>query len=169
MKQTLKYILSYVVENLKMAETKHSIIIALNGAIIVLILSYLNNPSIIIKSLNWAVIFFCGLSIIISFFAIHSRSVKVKTKVKNLQDKNLLYYKNLASMSSGELLENIIEYYNFPKDYVIDNFEYDLSSTIIANSMIVSIKYRLFNNSIFFSVVGIICALVMFTILGVGA
>lgn len=168
MKQTLKYILQYVIENLKVAETKHSVIIALNGAVIALILGYLNLPSLVIKGLNWAIIFFCGLSIIVSFFALHSRKIKVKNKFKNLADKNLLYYRNLAGMSSAELIENIIEFYDFPADYKIDNFDIDLSNTIIANSIVVEIKYRLFNKSVFFSVIGIICALIMFAMVGIG-
>ena len=167
MKQTLKYILQYVLENQKLAETKHSIIIALNGAIVALILGYLKNANTVIKSLNWAVIFFCGLSIIISFFALHSRAVKVRTKVKKLEDINLLYYSNLAQMSSGELISNIIKYYDFPNTYLPDNFDKDLASTIVATSIVVSIKYKLFNKSTFFCVIGIVCALVMFAMVGV--
>ena len=95
MKQSLKYILQYIIENLKIAETKHSIIIALDGAVVALALS-LSNPEILTsKYLNYAVLFFAGLSIIISFFALHSRSVNVKFKAKKYSDSNLLYYQNL--------------------------------------------------------------------------
>lgn len=167
MKQTLKYILQYLLENIKIAETKHSVAIALNGAIIALSLTFLSNTNNTVRLLNWLVLFFCGLSIIISFFALHSRSIRVKNKFKKTQDKNLLYYKNLSQMSSSELLENIILYYNFPQDYQIDNFDTDLALTIIANSKVVCAKYNLFNKSTFFSVVGIICALVMFAMVGV--
>ena len=166
MKQTLKYILQYVIENMKIAEKKHSVTIALNGAIIALALSFLSNPNTIVRYLNWSVLFFCGISIIISFFALHSRSVRVKNKFKKTQNKNLLFYKNLSAMSSNELLQNIIEYYNFPKTYQIDNFDLDLAITIIANSKVVEVKYQLFNKSTFFSVVGILFALAMFAMVG---
>ena len=167
MKQTLKYILQYLLENIKIAETKHSVAIALNGALIALALTFLSNTSSQVRFLNWLVLFFCGFSIILSFFALHSRSVRVKKKFKKTDDKNLLYYKNLAQMSSSELLENIILYYNFPTEYKIDNFDTDLALTIIANSKVVSAKYSLFNKSTFFSVIGIICALVMFALVGI--
>ena len=164
MKQTLKYILQYIIENLKIAETKHSIIIALDGAVVALALSLSNQEILLSKYLNYAVLFFSGFSIIISFFALHSRSISVKFKAKKYSDSNLLYYQNLAVMSSEELLKNIIKFYNFPANYKIDNFEIDLSSTIIANSKVVSQKFSLFNKSILFSVLSIICALASFLV-----
>lgn len=164
MKQTLKYILQYIIENLKIAETKHSVIIALDGAVIALVLSLSKPEILIIKYLNYAVLFFAGFSIIISFFALHSRRVDVKFKAKKYSDSNLLYYQNLAVMSSEELLKNIIKYYNFPANYKIDNFEIDLSSTIIANSKVVGQKFLLFNKSILFSVFSILSALASFVI-----
>ena len=164
MKQTLKYILQYIIENLKIAETKHSIIIALDGAVIALAISLNSSNLPVSKYLNYAVLFFAGLSIIISFFALHSRSINVKFKAKKYSDTNLLYYQNLAIMSSEELLNNIIKFYNFPANYKIDNFEIDLSSTIIANSKVVSQKFSLFNKSTFFAVLGIICALAGFLV-----
>ena len=166
MKQTLKYILQYVLENLKIAETKHSIIIALNGAVIALSLGLSTNNSVYIRYLNYAVLLFAGFSIIISFFALHSRSINVKLKHKKYSDTNLLYYQNLATMTSGELLNNIIKFYNYPSNYEIDNFEVDLASTIIANSKVVQKKFKLFNDSTFFCVLSIISCLVRFLIGG---
>ena len=162
MKQTLKYILQYIIENLKIAETKHSIIIALDGAVIALSIGFAQSNIDYIRYLNYAVIFFAGLSIIISFFALHSRNINVKFKAKRYSDSNLLFYQNLSAMTSGELLQNIIKYYNYPSTYKIDNFEIDLASTIIANSKIVKRKFQLFNESTFFCVISIICCLVMF-------
>ena len=107
------------------------------------------------------------MSVILSFFALHSRTVKVKTRFKKIEDKNMLYYKHLAQMSSDELLKNIIYYYDFPENYQIDNFDVDLAVTIIANSKVVGLKYSLFNKSTFFSVIGIVCALIMFGLIGV--
>ena len=165
MKQTLKYILQYVLETLKIAETKHSVIIALNGGVIVLALSLGNSDNPVVRYLNYSVLFFAGISIIISFFALHARTVRVKYKHKKYSDKNLLYYQNLASMSAGELLQNIIKYYNFPQNYKIDNFEIDLSSTIIANSKVIKLKFSLFNDSTFFCVLSIICTFASFLLL----
>lgn len=167
MKQTLKYILQYVMENLKIAETKHSVIIALNGAVIALALSFVSSANALVKYLNYIVLFFAGLSIIISFFALHSRSVNVKFRAKKLSDKSLLYFQNLANMTSEELLNNLIKYYDFPQNYKIDNFDIDLSSTIIANSKVTKAKYKLFNDSALFCVISIIACLAMFLLNGI--
>ena len=167
MKQTLKYILQYVIESLKIAETKHSVIIALNGAVIALTLGFFGSEKIYIRFLNYAVLLFSGFSIIISFSALHARKINVKYKAKKYSDTNLLYYNNLASMTTEELLLNIIHYYNFPKNYKIDNFEIDLASTIIANSKVTKAKYALFNRSTFFCVISILFALAMFFLNGV--
>ena len=166
MKQTLKYILQYVIENLKIAETKHSVIIALNGAVIALTLGFAGSEKVYIIYLNYIVLLFAGLSIIISFSALHARKINVKYKAKKYSDKNLLYFKNLASMTTEELLLNIIKYYDFPHNYKIDNFEIDLASTIIANSKVAKAKYNLFNKSTFFCVISIFFALAMFFING---
>ena len=166
MKQTLKYILQYIIETLKIAETKHSIIIALNSGVIVLALSLGKADTMLLKYLNYAVIFFAGLSIIISFYALHARSVRVKYRYKKHSDKNLLYYQNLASMSAGELLQNIILFYDYPKNYKIDNFDIDLASTIIANSKVIKLKFILFNRSTFFCTLSIVCVFAFFLISG---
>ena len=166
MKQTLKYILQYVIENLKMAETKHSVIIALNGGVIALSLGFTQTENLIARYTIYAVLFFAGLSIIISFFALHARNVNVKFKAKKYTDKNLLYFQNLAIMSSEELIKNIIKYYNYPQNYKIDNFEIDIASTIIANSKIVKRKFQLFNDSAFFCVLSIISCLIAFLLNG---
>ena len=52
MKQTLKYILQYVIESLKIAESKHSVIIALNGAVIALSLGFSNSENLYLKYLK---------------------------------------------------------------------------------------------------------------------
>ena len=167
MKQTLKYILQYVIESLKIAESKHSVIIALNGAVIALSLGFSNSANLYLKYLNYMVLFFSGTSIIISFFAMHSRNIKVKYKAKKLSDKNLLYYQNLADMSTEELLNNIIKFYNFPTNYKIDNFEIDIASTIIANSKIAKLKYSFFNKSTVFCVLSILSCLILFFLSGI--
>ena len=149
-------------ENLKIAETKHSIIIALNGGVIALQIGFNNSDKAIVRYLNYAVLFFAGLSIIISFFALHARSVNVKFKAKKYSDTNLLYFQNLAAMNSEELIKNIIKYYGYPDSYKIDNFEIDLSSTIIANSKIVKRKFTLFNDSALFCVLSVISFLAAF-------
>ena len=150
-----------------MAESKHSVILALNGVIVAFAVNYLVNSYAIVRYIDYAVIFLCGLSILSSFFALHARSIKVKDKKNKTQNKNLLYYHNLANLNSLELVESIKVGYSFPKSYVADNFDLDLASTIIANSKIVEKKYQLFNKSTLFCTLAIICLFAMFLAIGV--
>lgn len=167
MKQTLKYILDYVLQNLKIAESKHSVILALNGVIVAFAVNYLMNNYAYIRYIDYIVISLCGLSILTSFFALHARSIKVKDINKKIQKKNLLFYQNLANLNSLELVESIKTEYGFPKSYKADNFDLDLASTIIANSKIVQKKYQLFNKSALFCTLAIISAFLMFLLIGV--
>lgn len=167
MKQTLKYILDYVLQNLRIAETKHSILLALNGVIVAFAVNYIMHKNAIIRYLDYLVLILCGLSILSSFFALHARSVKVKDKQKKLQDKNLMYYQNLAGLTSTELVASIVLYYDFPSSYKADNLDLDLASTIIANSKIVQNKYMLFNKSTVFCTLAIIALLAMLLLVGV--
>ena len=166
MKQTLKYILEYVLNNLKIAESKHSIILALNGVIIAFAVNYLMHKNTFVRYCDYLVIAFSGLSILSSFFALHARNINVKNKQQNIQNSNLLHYKNLSNLTNTQLIESVKEKYNFPKNYMPDNFDFDLASTIIANSKVVEKKYLLFNKSTFFCVLAILSALAMFFIIG---
>ena len=166
MKQTLKYILDYVLQSLKIAESKHSVILALNGVILAFAVNYISYNYAIVRYVDYLVISLCGLSILSSFFALHARSIKLKNKAKKIQNQNLLYYHNIAILTSRELLESIKLQYNFPKSYSFDNFDLDLASTIIANSKIVERKYQLFNKSAFFCTLAIISVFAMFLIIG---
>ena len=165
MKQTLKYILDYILQNLKIAESKHSVILALNGVIVAFAVNYVSYNYAIIRYIDYLVISLCGLSILSSFFALHARSIKLKNKNKKLQNKNLLYHQNLSILTSTELLESIKKQYDYPKSYKFDNFDLDLASTIIANSKIVERKYQLFNKSALFCTLAIICVLSMFLVI----
>ena len=141
-----------------------SVVVKCNNTVDLIYFS--TGDTITAKYLNYSVIFFAGLSIIISFYALHSRNINVKLRPRKYSDTNLLYYQNLATMTSGELLNNIIKFYNFPSNYEIDNFEVDLASTIIANSKVIRIKFKLFNNSTFFCVFSIISCIARFLLGG---
>lgn len=167
MKQTLKYILDYVLQNLHIAETKHSILLALNGVIVAFAVNYVMNKNAIVRYMDCIVLVLCGMSILTSFFALHARSIRVKDKQKKLQEKNLMYYQNLSTLTSQELVASIVKFYNFPASYTADNLDLDLASTIIANSKIVESKYQLFNRSTVFCTLAIICVLSMFVLVGI--
>lgn len=166
MKQILKYTLNIVIDNVKFSETKHSVIISLNGALIVFTAGFFSSKVFEIALLNWSVLLFSAISMLISFSALHSRFDKVKRNVKTSRVNSLVYYKDISSLNTQDFLNRIIISYNFPKDYVCDEYEKDLASEIIANARLAEIKYSLFNKSIFFLSLALIFGIVLFAIVG---
>lgn len=166
MKQILKYTLNIVIENVRFSETKHSIIISLNGALIVFTAGFFSSKVFEIALLNWSVLLFSAISMLISFSALHSRFDKIKKDYKAKRINSLLYYRDISSLDVQDYLNRIIINYNFPKDYVCDEYEKDLASEIVANSRLAEIKYSLFNKSIFFLSMALIFGIVLFAIVG---
>ena len=166
MKQILKYTLNVIIENVKFAETKHSIIISLNGALIVFTAGFFSSKIFEIALLNWSVLLFSAISMLISFSAMHSRFDKIKKDYKTKRVNSLLYYRDISSLDTIDYLNRIIINYNFPKNYVFDEYEKDLASEIIANARLAEIKYSLFNKSIFFLGLALVFGIVLFAIVG---
>ncbi|MBE5746409.1 MAG: hypothetical protein E7359_03895 [Clostridiales bacterium] len=169
MKQTLKYIYSILTENLKFAESKHSILIALNSALAVFICGYLVDTSILIKFLTCIDILLIVFSLFFNFIALLSRKIKY---VKNLKFKekelNLIYYKHIINFSYDEYLEMIKKDYNFPKDYKFDGLDEDLSKQIIAISNVTNIKFSYFNYSLIFLFLELILTILIICLVGLG-
>ena len=166
MKQILKYTLNVIIENVKFAETKHSIIISLNGALIVFTAGFFSSKIFEIALLNWSVLLFSAISMLISFSAMHSRFDKIKKDYKTKRVNSLLYYRDISSLDTIDYLNRIIINYNFPKNYVFDEYEKDLASEIIANARLAEIKYSLFNKSIFFLGLALVFGIALFAIVG---
>ena len=169
MKQTLKYIYSILTENLKFAEGKHSVLIALNSALAVFISTYLTNTSLIVKLLACLIIIFAVISLFFNFLALFSRSIKI---VKNLKFKeenlNLIYYKHIINYSYDKYLEAVKKEYSFPQDYKFDGLEKDLSKQIIAISHVTNLKFSFFNYSLMFLLFELIFTILNVCIVGLG-
>ncbi len=166
MKQILKYTLSLVIDNVKFSETKHSIIISLNGALIVFTAGFFSSKVFEIALLNWSVLLFSAISMLISFSALHPRFDKVKRNLKRQRVNSLVYYRDISTLDVQDYLNRIIINYNFPKDYACDEYEKDLASEIITNARLAEIKYSMFNKSIFFLSLALIFGIVLFAIVG---
>lgn len=167
MKQILKYILSIVLDNLKMAENKHGVVLALNSGLIVITVGFFSSAKLVITLLNWLVILFASISIFCCFLGLYARNIKVSQK-KNFTEKiSLLYYKDLSAMSPEELLNCIIINYGLPNNYQYDGFEYDLAKSVIANSKIASKKYFFFNYSILFLSIAVFIDVILMLIVGI--
>lgn len=169
MKQTLKYIYSVLSENLKFAESKHSILIALNSALAVFISGYLTGTSLLIKFLTCVNIVFIVLSLFFNFMALLSRKIKyIKNKKFKEEELNLIYYKHIVNYSYDKYLEAIKKEYDFPKDYKFDGLDEDLSKQIIAISNVTNIKFTYFNYSLFFLFLELILSILTISLVGLG-
>lgn len=155
MKQTLKYIYSLVYENMKFAETKHSIILTLSGAVIAFSTTFFSTNT---KQNLFAIasIILSLISILYSFVALVSRNVRTKKRKTDAND-NLLFYKDIMHYDEKSYIENIKKKYNFTNIYKADKMDYDLASEIIITSKLAYIKFIYFNFAVLFLIVSIVC------------
>jgi len=168
-KQTLKYIYSILTENLKFAEGKHGVLIALNSALAVFISSYLTNTRVIVKLLACLIIIFAAISLFFNFLALFSRSIKYVKNLKFKEDNlNLIYYKHIINYSYDKYLEAVKNEYSFPKDYKFDGLDRDLSKQIIAISHVTNYKFTFFNYSLLFLLFELILTILNVCIVGLG-
>lgn len=169
MKQTLKYIYSILSDNLKFAEGKHSILIALNGALAVFVSGYLSSSSVVVKFLACVILVLAVLSLFFNFLALFSRKViynkNIKIKEKEL---NLIYYKHIINFSFEQYLIEVKKHYNFPEDYEFDGLDYDLSKQIIAISEVTNLKFTYFNFSLLFLMIELLLTILNFSLIGLG-
>ena len=169
MKQMLKYILNSIIQQQQYAEQKHGFVLAINSGIIVLTVSFFSNSGPIILFLNFCVLVMCGTSLCLNLLALYSRVITIKNnKVNSLIKCNMLYFGNIAYFSEEEFLIRIKSQYNFPENYIFDNFDKDLARQIVVNSRVVAIKHRLFNKSLLFLIFGLISAVFMFATISLG-
>lgn len=166
MKQTLKYILSVVMENLKYAESKHAVSIALSSAIIIFSSTSLTSFKLVSTVFASISVLFCSISIGFSFLALMSRNITIKRR-KNVMVKehndgvNLVYFKDIAEFGVVNYLNAIIKNYNFPNDYEPDLFDVDLAKQVLLNAKVTNLKFVFFNKSIQLLVVGIVFTIFM--------
>lgn len=169
MKQVLKYIYSVLTENLKLAEGKHSVLIALNSAIAVFISGYLKNSSIIIKFLSCLIILFAMFSLFFSFVALLSRRIKYYKNIKETNESlNLIYYKHIIKFSYDNYLNEIKKQYDFPKDYEFDGLDNDIAKQIVATANVTNLKYTYFNYSLFCLLIELLLTILNVTLVGLG-
>ena len=150
MKQLLKYILSQLLEHQKIAETKHSIAIALIGGLSVIVVGFVDSKIVLIKTLAIIALVFCLLSLLSSFIAVSSKLINIKGKTNIKENINYIYFEDIKNFSPSQYLQSIASAYNFPKGYLPDLFELDLAKTIITTAKRTSAKYKLFNVSLLF-------------------
>lgn len=167
MKQTLKYILATLNDNLRFAEAKHSVVIALNSAIIVFISGFLSGHNKIVTLLSCLVIISCSISMVFNFTALLSRKIRYIKNVKFKENElNLIYYKHIINFSYDQYLNEVKKQYNFPKDYKFDGLDNDLAKQIIAISNVTNLKFTFFNYSLIFLLIGVFLTIVDIILVG---
>ncbi len=165
MKQTLKYIYQSLFENLKYAETKHSITMTIASAVIAFASTYFSNNKLI-NILASATIMLALISIIYSFVALLSRNVKLPKKDSHIEDTNLMSYRTISKYTDIGYVKKIKKDYKLPANYIIDEMDLDLAREVISIAKLVSIKFSYFNFALFFLFLSILCTIVAVCIRG---
>lgn len=165
MKQTLKYIYQTLFENLKYAETKHSITMTIASAVIAFASTYFSNNKLI-NILASATIMLALISIIYSFVALLSRNIKLSKQDLDTKSKNLMSYRTIKNYTETGYTQKIKKQYDFPKDYEIDEMDIDLAREVISIAKLVNLKFSYFNYALFFLFLSILCTIFVVCIRG---
>lgn len=164
MKQTLKYIYSVVYENLKFAESKHTIVLTLAGAVLAFATTFFSD-NLLQNLFAIASILFSLIAIFYSIIALASRNVKLKLK-NNTNKRNLIYYKDIMKYDEIAYINAIKKEYEFTNIYKPDNMDFDLAKRIIVVSKLTYIKLLYFNFAIIFLFASVLCLIATVLIRG---
>ena len=156
MKQTLKYIYERFYEEVRYADTKHSISLTLASALAVFSATYLTDTTPVIVIVSASSIIFSLVSVLYSFFALYAKEYKT-TKTRRMNSSDLLSYKTVANFGEDEFLQTLVKEYPFVKNYKPDNFDYDLARQVIRSAKAIKHKFSLFNFSISFLLFSLFC------------
>ena len=166
MKQTLKYIFDRLEEQLKYAETKHSISITLASALTVFSATYLDSSKPLVNVLSAISIIFSLVSVLYSFIALSAKHIRFGRTHKSQQE-NLLYFKHIARFSPEDYLKEIAQSYPLFKGYKTDQFDLDLSKQVVATAKTISAKFLLFNFALTFLILSLFCESAVIILKGV--
>ena len=166
MKQTLKYIFDRLEEQLKYAETKHSISITLASALTVFSATYLDSSKPLVNALSAISIIFSLVSVLYSFIALSAKHIRFGRTNKSQQE-NLLYFKHIARFSPEDYLKEIAQSYPLFKGYKTDQFDLDLSKQVVATAKTISAKFLLFNFALTFLILSLFCESAVIILKGV--
>ena len=166
MKQTLKYIFDRLEEQLKYAETKHSISITLASALTVFSATYLDSSKPLVNALSAISIIFSLVSVLYSFIALSAKHIRFGRTHKSQQE-NLLYFKHIARFSPEDYLKEIAKSYPLFKGYKTDQVDLDLSKQVVATAKTISAKFLLFNFALTFLILSLFCESAVIILKGV--
>lgn len=165
MKQPLKYIYERLFDNLKYAETKHSITMTLASAVIAFASTFFSDNSLI-NILSSATIMLALISVIYSFIALISREVRIKIHSGEIKQNNLMFYKTIMKYDEMSYVKKIKKEYNLPTSYKVDEMDLDLARQVISTAKLLYIKFSYFNYALFFLFLSLFCGIVVVCIKG---
>lgn len=164
MKQTLKYIYSIVYDNLKFAESKHTLILTFSGAVLAFATTFFSE-NIAQNLFAIASIVFALLAIFYSFIALVAKTSKI-TNTHKAKVCNLTFYKDIMNFDEVSYINEIKKQYEFTNIYKPDNFDYDLARQIISNSKLAHTKFLYFNFAVVFLLASVLSLIVTVLIRG---
>lgn len=150
----LEKLYNHTFEMVKFGETKNTVLIAFNGAIIVGMTKLANDtPIIYLKYYAIFVIVMCGLSAFISFSALIAKIKHKSYEISLPKNDNTLYFATVAHMTHDELIAKLKSEYNCESGN--EGLERDLARQAVIVSQIAARKFKLFNVAISFTFSGI--------------
>ena len=168
MEEKLKQIFVNVNEWLKYSEAKNGVLLALNGAMLMSLMSILKDVSDPLKvSITWCLIPSFALSLVIllsSFLPIRDKffNEKYDPRQTTADNTNLLFYGDIRKLSVSVYLKLLYQSYNeeVPESY--KKPEKDLANQILNNSAITYRKLSFFTIGAYIDFVGILSGIFLY-------
>lgn len=146
---------NHTFEMVKFGETKNTVLIAFNGAIIVGMTKLANDtPNCYVYYYALFVIAMCAISAFICFSALIAKIKHKNHEISLPKNDNLLYFATVAHMTHEELLDKLKSEYNCISENA--NVEKDLARQAVIVSQIAARKFKLFNVAIGFTFSGLL-------------
>ena len=149
---------AHAFEMIKFGETKNTVLIAFNGAIIVGMIKLANDfPSKLLIYCTTYVIVMSTISVLLCFTALVAKIKHTPNNIPLPLNENLLYFATLAHMNPEQLLERLKAQYQCEPSNA--NHEKDLAKQVIIMSQIAARKFKHFNTAIAFMLSGLLTPL----------
>lgn len=150
----LEKLYNHAFDMVKFGETKNTVLIAFNGAIIVGIIKLANDTqNCFIYWYALFVVLMCAISVFICSSALIAKIKHKPYEISLPKNDNPLFFGTVAHMEYEELLEKLRTQYSCTTENA--NYERDLARQAIITSQIASRKFKLFNIAITFTFCGI--------------
>jgi hypothetical protein len=150
----LEKLYNHAFDMVKFGETKNTVLIAFNGAIIVGMTKLANDThNIYIYYYSLFILAMCGISVFICSSALIAKIKHKPHEISLPKNDNPLFFATVAHMTYEELLEKLRVEYGCTREN--EHYERDLARQAIITSQIASRKFKLFNVAIGFTFCGI--------------